>query len=66
MKFTVYKDAAGQFRWRLRAANGRIIADSSEGYLSKADCLAGIQLVQTGAPSAQVIDETAARSVYGW
>lgn len=30
--FDIYRDAGGQFRWRLRARNGRIIADGSEGY----------------------------------
>jgi uncharacterized protein YegP (UPF0339 family) len=31
-KFTLYADAAGEFRWNLKAANGEIIADSNEGY----------------------------------
>lgn len=66
MKFTIYKDGVGEFRWRLRAANNRIIADSGEGYASRADCQAGIRLVQTGAPGASINDETAARSAYGW
>jgi uncharacterized protein YegP (UPF0339 family) len=66
MTFSIYKDSVGQYRWRLRAANGRIIADSGEGYISKADCQAGIRLVQTGTPLAQVTDETVARSAYGW
>lgn len=65
MTFSIYKDSAGQYRWRLRATNGRIIADSGEGYVSKTDCQAGIRLVQTGASSAQVTDETVARSAYG-
>lgn len=30
--FRVYFDAGGQWRWRLVSANGRIIADSAEGY----------------------------------
>ena len=30
--FRVYLDAGGQWRWRLVSANGRIIADSAEGY----------------------------------
>lgn len=63
--FTIFNDIAGEYRWRLRAANGRIIADSAEGYRSKADCQAGIQLVKTIAPSASINDETAARSAYG-
>lgn len=50
MSFTIFKDTAGQFRWRLKASNGRTIADSGEGYLNKADCQAGIRLVQSGAP----------------
>lgn len=33
--FEVYRDAAGQWRWRLRAVNGRIVADSAEGYAAK-------------------------------
>jgi uncharacterized protein YegP (UPF0339 family) len=31
-KFQVYRDRAGEFRWRLVAPNGNIIADSGEGY----------------------------------
>lgn len=34
----VYTDAAMEYRWRRKAANGRIIADSGEGYVSLADC----------------------------
>lgn len=33
--FEIYRDASGDWRWRLRAANGRIVADSAEGYASK-------------------------------
>lgn len=35
-KFHIYEDQSGDWRWRLVAANGRIIADSAEGYTSKA------------------------------
>lgn len=31
-RFIVYKDRKGEWRWRLKAANGRNIARSSEGY----------------------------------
>ena len=37
-KFEVYTDKAGEFRFRLKAANGQIIA-TSEGYKAKASCL---------------------------
>jgi len=32
MRFKVYKDRKGEWRWTLYAANGRKIADSAEGY----------------------------------
>jgi len=31
-RFQVYQDAGSDYRWRLKAANGRIVADSGEGY----------------------------------
>lgn len=34
----IYRDEKGEFRWRVRAANGRIVADSAEGYIHRADC----------------------------
>lgn len=46
MKFELYKDKAEEWRWRLKADNGRIIADSGEGYKNKADCEHGIDLVK--------------------
>lgn len=44
--YSVYKDSSGEWRWQLRAANNRIIADSGEGYHNKQDCLHAIALVQ--------------------
>jgi len=43
-KFEVYQDKAGKWRWRFRASNSKIIADSGEGYKDKNDCLHGIDL----------------------
>lgn len=54
-KFEVYKDKAGEFRFRLKARNGEIIA-VSEGYKAKASCLNGIESVRKNAPDAQVVD----------
>jgi uncharacterized protein YegP (UPF0339 family) len=45
-KFQIYKDNAGTFRFHLNARNGEIIADSSEGYETKAACLNGIAVVE--------------------
>lgn len=44
-KFEVYKDKAGEFRFRLKAANGQNIL-ASEGYSAKASCMNGIASVQ--------------------
>lgn len=30
--FEIYKDAKKEWRWRLKASNGKIIADSAESY----------------------------------
>ena len=49
MRYNVYNDSAGFFRWRLYAANNRIIADSGEGYYNRTDCVSAIKLVQGSA-----------------
>lgn len=49
MKFEVYQDARKEWRWRLRASNNSIIAVPGEGYVRKADCLRGIELVKQSA-----------------
>ncbi|HPD74793.1 MAG TPA: YegP family protein [Methanoregulaceae archaeon] len=54
-KFEVYTDKTGQFRFRLKAANGEIIA-VSEAYSSKASCMNGIESVKKNAPTAAVVE----------
>lgn len=49
-----YKDGKGELRWRLKAANGRIIADSGEGYKNEQDCRDDIDRVKASA-SAPVV-----------
>ncbi|SEO61394.1 YegP family protein [Nitrosovibrio sp. Nv6] len=48
-KFEIYKDKAGEFRFRLRASNGQIIL-ASEGYKTKSGCNNGIESVKKNAP----------------
>lgn len=55
-KFEMYADKAGEFRFRLTARNGQIIA-VSEGYTTKANCENGIASVQKNAPEAEVVEE---------
>jgi len=52
-KFEVYEDKAGEFRFRLKARNGEVIA-TSEGYKAKAGALNGIESVKKNAPEAEV------------
>ena len=52
-KFEVYTDKAGEFRFRLKATNGEIIA-VSEGYKAKASCLNGIESVKKNAVDAKI------------
>jgi uncharacterized protein YegP (UPF0339 family) len=55
-KFEMYQDKTGEFRFRLKATNGQVIA-TSEGYKAKESCLNGIASVQKNAPEAEVVAE---------
>ena len=55
-KFEVYTDKAGEFRFRLKATNGQIIA-TSEGYKTIASCLNGIESVKKNAVDAKIEEE---------
>ena len=55
-KFEVYEDKGGEFRFRLKATNGQVIA-VSEGYKAKASCLNGIESVKKNAVDADVVEE---------
>lgn len=55
-KFEVYEDKAGEFRFRLKAKNGEVIA-TSEGYKAKTSCLNGIESVKKNAPEAEIVKE---------
>ena len=52
-KFEVYQDKAGEYRFRLTATNGQVIA-TGEGYKAKASCLNGVESVKKNAPDAEV------------
>jgi len=54
-KFEVYTDKGGEFRFRLKARNGQIIA-VSEGYKTKASCLNGVESVRKNAPEAETVE----------
>ena len=53
-KFEIYLDKAGEFRFRLKARNGQIIA-VSEGYKAMAGCTNGIESVKKNAADAKIV-----------
>lgn len=55
-KFEIYADKGGEFRFRLKAKNGQIIA-VSEGYTTMAKCKNGIASVQKNTVDAPVVKE---------
>ena len=55
-KYELYTDKAGEFRFRLKAKNGEIIA-TGEGYKAKASALNGIESVKKNAPDAEIVKE---------
>ena len=54
-KFELYQDKAGEFRFRLKARNGQVIA-VSEGYTAKASCENGIESVRKNAVDAKIVE----------
>src|SRR5215218_8118882 len=48
MKYEVYEDAKKEHRWRLKSANGQVVASSSESYKAKADAEKAVETVKGG------------------
>jgi uncharacterized protein len=57
-KFQVFRRADGQYRWRLKSANGRIIATAEEGFKRKSGAKHGIDAVKRDAARARIEDTT--------
>ena len=53
-KFEIYTDKAGEFRFRLKATNGQIIA-VSEGYTTMANCKKGVESVRKNAADSEIV-----------
>lgn len=49
MYYFVYRDAQNQWRWRLYAADYRIVAESGEDYYNRSDCINAIALAKRSA-----------------
>ena len=56
-KFEMYEDKAGEFRFRLKAKNGQVIA-TGEGYKAKASCKNGIESIRKNVVDAKIEEVT--------
>ena len=55
-KFEIYQDKKKEYRFRLKAANGQIIA-TGEGYKELKSCKNGIASIKKNAPAAKIVQE---------
>lgn len=55
-EFEIYRDDSGEWRWRLKAANGEIIA-SGESYRNRRDCVYVVELIRQSAKALVKIEE---------
>lgn len=49
LTFEIYQDNSKEYRWRLKSANGSILATSGQGYKAKADCKNGVERIKQDA-----------------
>src|SRR3954447_24942932 len=54
MTFKVYKDKGGEFRWRLKAGNGKILAVPEDAYKNHSDIKNAIETIQSNAAKLKV------------
>jgi uncharacterized protein len=53
-RFEIYIDERLEFRWRFKANNGKILAESAEGYNNRANCEHAITLVKQQLANARI------------
>ncbi len=58
LRFELYRDSRKGFRWRLKSANGRVLATGGEAYSTRSACREAIDRIREGASSAEVDDQT--------
>ena len=59
-KIKIYRDSKGEFRWRLLATNGKIMADSGESYTDRQHCKEAVERFRNAAFSASIVDSSEA------
>jgi uncharacterized protein YegP (UPF0339 family) len=56
MRFEIYADASGSYRWRLVASNGQTVASSGESFASKANARRAAESVKANAGKAEIVE----------
>jgi len=56
MKFEIYADASGNYRWRLVASNGQTVASSGESFDSKSNARRAAENVKENAGTAEIVE----------
>ncbi len=56
MKFEIYADAGGNYRWRLVSSNGQTVASSGESFASKANAIRAAENVRDHAGDATIVE----------
>jgi uncharacterized protein YegP (UPF0339 family) len=54
--FELYRDAKGEYRWRLKARNGQVLATGGQGYATKRDAAQSIEQMQRETTGAGLVD----------
>lgn len=54
-RLQVYRDKGGEWRWRLRAANARIVCDSAEGYKTRAGAVQAVDALYRILGAAEIV-----------
>ena len=57
--FEIHEDEAGQWRWRLRARNGELVAMSEQGFTTKAGVVKALDVVRRNVAEAEGHEEVA-------
>jgi uncharacterized protein len=57
-QFEIYKDERFEFRWRFKANNGEILAESAEGYNNSANCEHAIILIKQQVANARINNDS--------
>ncbi len=60
--FEIFEDKGGEWRWRLRASNGELVAISEQGFSSKSGVVKGLDVVRRNAAAAEGHTEPEAAS----